>query len=91
MTRLFQTKTTPPALLTACDYVLQFKFRMMHVACSQNTASVFLSRLEVTPKKIVQLKLRDDILTSPIDVNLQPSDAEGEEQLFFLPNEEETK
>ena len=70
VTRFFQTKTTPPALWNACDYVLQFKFRIMHVAGSQNTAADFLSRLELTPKERVQLKLRDDIITAPIEVNL---------------------
>ena len=87
--RFFQTKTTPPALWNACDYVLPFKFRIMHVAGSQNTAADFLSRLELTPNEKVQLKLRDDILTSPIEVNLQSSDVADEEQLFFLPDEEE--
>ena len=43
VTRFFQTKTTPPALWNACDYVLQVKFRIMHVAGSQNTAADFLS------------------------------------------------
>ena len=89
VTIFFQTKTTPPALWNNCDYVLQFKFRIMHVAGSQNTAADFLSRLELTPKEKVQLKLRDDILTSPIEVNLQSSDVADEEQLFFLPDEED--
>ena len=83
------TKTTPPELLNACNYVLQFKFRVMYVAGSQNTAADFLSRLEVIPKEKVQLKLRDDILASPIEVNLQSSDVADEEQLFILPDEEE--
>ena len=87
--RFFLTKTTPPALWNACDYVLQFKFRIMHVAGSQNTAADFLSRLELTPIENVQLKLRDDILTSPIEVNLQSSNVADEEQLFFLPDEED--
>ena len=89
VTRFFQTKTTPPALWNACDYVLQFMFRIMHVAGSQNTAADFLSRLELTLKEKVQLKLRDDILTTPIDVNLQSSHVADEEQLFFLPDEED--
>ena len=42
-----------------------------------------------THSKKVQLKLKDDILTSPIEVNLQSSDVADEEQLFFLPDEEE--
>ena len=86
--RFFQTKTTPPALWNACDYVLQFKFRIMHVAGAQNTAAYFLSRLKLTPKK-VQLKLWDAIVTSQIEVNLQSSDVADKGQLFFLPNEEE--
>ena len=89
VTRFFKTKTTPPALWNACDYVLQFKFRIKHVAGSQNTAADFLSRLELTPEKKVQLKLRDDIITAPIEVNLQSTDVADEEQLFFLPDEEE--
>ena len=61
----------------------------MHVAGSQNTAADFLSRLELILKEKVQLKLRDDILTSPIEVNLHSSEVADEEQLFFLPDEEE--
>ena len=60
----------------------------MHVAGSQNTAADFRSRLELTPKK-VQLEVRDDKLTSLIEVNLQSSDVADEEQLFFLPDKEE--
>ena len=89
VTRFFQTKTTPTALWNACEYVLQFEFRIMHVAGSQNTATDFLSRLELTAKEKVQLKLKDDILTSPIEVHLQSSDVADEEQLFLLPDEEE--
>ena len=89
VTRFFQTKTTPPTLWNPCDYVLQFKVRIMHVAGSQNTAADFLSRLELTPKKKVQLNLRDDIITAPIEVNLQSRDVADKEQLFFLPDEEE--
>ena len=89
VTRFFQTKTTPPASWNACDYVLQFKFRIKHVACSQTTATDFLSRLELTPEENVQLKLQDETLTSSIEVNLQSTDVADEEQLFFPPDEEE--
>ena len=61
----------------------------MHEAGSQNTAGDFLSRLELTCREKMQLKLRDDILTAPIEVNLQTTDVAHEEQLFFLPDEEE--
>ena len=51
--KILQTKTTPPTLWNAFDYVLQFKFRIMHVAGSQKTAAEFLSQLELTPKEKV--------------------------------------
>ena len=60
----------------------------MHVGRSQDTAADFLSRLELTPKKI-QLKLRDDILTSTKEVNLQATHVAEEEQFFFLTDEED--
>ena len=88
VTKFFQTKTTPPNLWNACDYVLQLKFRIMHVAGSQNTAADFLSRLELTPNEKVQLELRDDIITAPIEINLI-TDVADEEHLSFLPDEEE--
>ena len=45
--RFFQTKAIPPALRNACDYVLQFNFKIAHIAGSVNTAADFLSRLEL--------------------------------------------
>ena len=44
--RFFQTKAIPPALWNACDYVLQFNFKIAHIAGPVNTAADFLSRLE---------------------------------------------
>ena len=32
VTRFFQTKAIPPALWNACDYVLQFNFKIAHIA-----------------------------------------------------------
>ena len=53
-----------------------------------------MSKLELTPKEKVQLKLRDDVLTSQVEVNLQSTDVVEEDQdsyqeLHFLPDEEE--
>ena len=45
VTRSFQTRAIPPALWVACDYMLQFNFRIAHTAGSVNTAADFLSRL----------------------------------------------
>ena len=87
VTRFFQTKAIPPTLWNACDYVLQFNFHIMHVAGTQNTAADFLSRIELTPKERVELKIREDITIRPIQVNLQSTDVADEEQIFFLPDE----
>ena len=43
VTRIFQTKAIPPELWNACDYVLQFNFKIAHLAESVNTAADFLS------------------------------------------------
>ena len=87
VTRFFQTKGIPPTLWNACDYVLQFNFHIMHVAGTQNTATDFLSRIDLNPKERIELKLRDDIKVRPIQINLQSTDVADEEQLFFFPDE----
>ena len=51
VTRFFQTIAKPPTLWNACDYVLQFNFRITHVAEMLNTAADFLSRLEPKSKE----------------------------------------
>ena len=43
VTRFFQTKAIPASLWNACDYVLQFNFKIAHIAGSVNTATDFLS------------------------------------------------
>ena len=87
VTRFFQTKAIPPTLWNACDYVLQFNFRIMHVAGTLNTAADFLSRLEITPKEKIELTKREDIRTTPIQINMQSTDVADDEQQFFLPDE----
>ena len=47
VTRFFQIKAIPPPLWNACNYVLQFNFKIAHIAGSVNTAADFLSRLEL--------------------------------------------
>ena len=42
--RFFQTKAIPPSLWNACDYVLQFNFKIAQIAGSINTAADFLSK-----------------------------------------------
>ena len=83
VTRFFQTKATPPALQNACDYVLQFNFKLTHIAGSVNTEADFLSRLELKVTEKIRLKIREDIHTTPIEVTTSSSDVVDEEQIFF--------
>ena len=81
--RFFQTKAIPPALWNAYDYVLQFNFKIAHIAGSVNTAADFLSRLELKVTEKIRLKIREDIQTTPIEVTTSSSDVADEEQIFF--------
>ena len=81
--RFFQTKAIPPALCNACDYVLQFNFKIAHIARSVNTAADFLSRLELKVTEMIRLKIREDIHKTPIEVTTSCSDVADEEQFFF--------
>ena len=83
VTRFFQTKATPAALWNACDYVLQFNFKISHIAESVNTAADFLSRLELKVTGKIRLKIREDIHTTPIEVTRSSSDIADEEKFFF--------
>ena len=83
VTGFFQTKATPPALWNACDYVLQFNFRITHIAGSVNTAADFLSRLELKVTEKIRLKIREDIQTTPIEVTTSSSHVADEEQIFI--------
>ena len=71
VTRFFQTKMIPPPLWNACDFVLQFNFTIAHIPGKMNTAADFLSRLEMDPNEKVILKIREDIPTKPIEVNIE--------------------
>ena len=83
VTRFFQTRAISPALWNACDYVLQFNFKIAHIAGSVNTAADFLSRLELKVTEKIRLKIREDIHTTPIEVTTSSSDVADEEQVFF--------
>ena len=82
-TRFFHTKTNPPELWNACDYVLQFNFKIAHIAGSVNTAADFLSRLELKVTEKIRLKIREDIHTTPVEVTTSSSNVTDEEQSFF--------
>ena len=73
-TRLFQTTAFPAALCNPCDYVLQFNFKIAHVAGSVNARANFLSRFEFKVTEKILLKIREDIQTPPIDVTTSSLD-----------------
>ena len=83
VTRFFQTKAIPPELWNACDYVLQFNFKMAHIAGSVITAAEFLSRLELKVTEKICLKIREAIETTLIEVTTSSSDVADEEHIFF--------
>ena len=76
-------KAIPPALWNAYDYVLQFNFKIAHIAGSVNTAADFLSRLELKVTEKKRLKLREGIQTTPIEVTTSSSDAADKEYFLF--------
>ena len=80
VTRFFQTKPIPPSLCNACDYVLQFNFKIAHIAGSVNTAADFLSRIELKATERIHLKIREDVQTTPTEVTTSSSDVADEER-----------
>ena len=89
VTRFFQTKAIPPSLWNACDYVLQFNFKIAHIAGSVNTAADFFSRLELKVTERIRLKNREDVQTAPIEVTTSSSDVADEEQFFFTQTDDQ--
>ena len=83
VTRFFQTKAIPPELWTACDYVLQFNFKIANIAGSVNTAADFLSSFELKVTEKIRLKIREDIQTTHIELTTSSSDVAEDEKFFF--------
>ena len=83
VTMFFQTKTIPPSLWTACDYVLQFNFKIADIAGSVNTAADFLSRIELKVTEKIRLKISEVVQTTPIELTTSSSDVADEEKCFF--------
>ena len=91
VTRFFQTKAIPPSLWNACDYVLQFNFKIAHIAGSIKRAAGFLSRLELKVTERIRLKIREVVQTTPIEVTISSSDVADEEQFFFTQTDGEVE
>ena len=79
----------PPPLWTACDFVLQFNFTIAHIPGKMNTAADFLCCLEMDPNKKIILKIRGDIPTKPIEVNIVSTGIPQEEPVFFVPTDQQ--
>ena len=91
VTRFFQTKIIPPPLWNACDFVIQFNFTIAHIPGKNNTAADYLSRMEMDPTEKLVLKIRADVETQPIEVNVQSAGVSEEEQVFFTEEDNETE
>ena len=89
VTRFFQTRMIPPHLWSASDYVLQFNFTIAHIPGKMNTAADFLFRLEMDPKEKIILKIRENIPTKPIEVNIESKGIAPEEPVFFDPTDQQ--
>ena len=81
--RFFQTRAIPTSLWNACGYVLQFNFKIAHIAGSVNTAADFVSRLELKVTEKLLLKIREDVQTTLIEVSTYSSHVADGEQFFF--------
>ena len=91
VTRFFQTKIIPPTLWNACDYVIQFNFTIAHIPGKNNTAANYLSRLEISPKEKLILRIREDIPTTPIELHVHSAGVSEEEQIFYTEDDDETE
>ena len=91
VTRFCHTKIIPPTLWNACDYVIQFNFTIAHIPRKNNTATDYLSRLEICPKEKLILRIREDISTTPCELNVQSAGVTEEDQIFFTDDDEGTE
>ena len=71
--------------------MLQFNFKIAHIAGSVNTAADFLSRLELKVTEKIRLKIREDIHTIPVEVTTSSSDDADEEHFFFTHADDSNK
>ena len=92
VTRFFQKKIIPPPLWNACDFVIQFDFTIAHIIPGKNnTVADYLSRMEMDFNEKLILKIREDVETQPIEVNVQSAGVSEEEQVFFTEEHNETE
>ena len=91
VTRFFQTTIIPQPLWNAFYYMIQFSYTIAHISGKNNTAADYLSRVELDPNKKLILKIREDVETRSIEVNVQSANVSEEAQVFFTEEEDETE
>ena len=67
----------------ACDYTLQFNFKLTHIADSVNTSADCLSRLELKVTEKICLLSREGLQTTQTEVTATSSHVADEEQFFL--------
>ena len=67
------------------------QFFIAHIPGAQNTAADSLSRLEADPKDKLVMKIREDVQTVPIEINVQSAGVSQEEQIFYTNDDGETE
>ena len=82
VTKFFPTKMIPPPLWNACDLEWQLNFTIAHIPGKMNTAADFSSRLEMDPNEKITFKIRKDIPTKPIEVNIESTGIAQKESVF---------
>ena len=91
VTRFFQTKIIAPTLWNACDYGIQFNFTNAHIPGKNNPAADYLSRLEISPKEKLILRIKEDIPTTPLELQVQSAGVSEEEQIVYTEDDDETE
>ena len=66
-------------------------FTPSHIPGKNNTAADYLSRMEMDPTEKLFLKIREDVETRPIEVNVQSAGVSEEVQVFFTEEDNETE
>ena len=64
---------------------------MAHIPGAQNTAADYSSRLETDAKDKLVVKIREDVQTLPIEINVQSAGVSQEEQTFYTNDDDETE
>ena len=85
---IFWGATKPVNIMTVSKPVTRFfqtnfNFTIAHNPGKMNTAADFLSRLEMDPNEKTILKIREDLPTTPIEVNIELTGIAQEEPIFF--------